>query len=319
MRILTRADITALVDVAALIAPVAAAMQRVSEGRAELPLRSVVPVGGGNRLGVMPGALGDPPVYGAKLLSLFPDNPKHGRSSHAGLMLIFDPETGLVRACMDASELTALRTAAASAVATQALARADAATLAIIGCGEQAHSHLAAMRAVRPLRRVVVWGRDPANAEAFARRHGIDTADTLAAAVAQADIVCTVTAARTPLLQPDMLHAGLHVNAVGASVPVMQEIATGCVPAVDLFTDYKPSLEAQAAEVIDARRQGLIGPDHRITEIGDVLRGAEPGRRDAAAITLYRSLGVAAQDLAAAQFVLARAEQAQRGIVVEMA
>jgi alanine dehydrogenase len=318
MHILTRADITALVDVAALIAPVAAAMQRVSERRAELPLRSMVNLGAGNALGVMPGALADPPVHGAKLLSLFPQNPRHGRSSHAGLMLIFDPETGLPRACMDASVLTALRTAAASAVATQALARPDATILGVIGCGEQAHAHLAAMRAVRDIRRVVVWGRDPARLAAFARAHGTQTADSIADVVAQADILCTTTNATSPLLQPEMLHPGQHVNAVGASIPAMQEIATECLPRVSLFTDFLPSLEAQAAEVIDARRRQIIAADHVITEIGSVLLGSAIGRRDAAAITLYRSLGVAAQDLAAAQFILERAEQTGRGVVVDM-
>jgi alanine dehydrogenase len=318
MRILSGADISALVDVAALLAPIGAAMQRVSEGRAELPLRSVVNLGGGNRFGIMPGSLADPPSYGAKLLSLFPDNPRHGRSSHAGLYLLFDPATGLPSACLDAAVLTALRTAAASAVATAALARADATVLALIGCGEQAISHLAAMRAVRPLGRVLVWGRDPAKAAAFARTHGVETAPSIADALAQADLVCTVTNPTTPLVVPEMLRPGLHLNAVGASMPVNQEIATECLPKVRLFTDYKPSLEAQAAEVLDARRRGIIAADHAITEIGDVLRGAAPGRRNADEITLYRSLGIAAQDLAAAHFILRRAEQSQRGTVVAM-
>src|ERR1019366_452215 len=149
MRILSGADISALVDVAALLAPIGAAMQRVSERRAELPLRSVVNLGGGNHFGIMPGSLADPPSHGAKLLSLFPDNPRHGRSSHAGLYLLFDPVPGLASACLDAAVLTALRTAAASAVATAALARPGAAVLALIGCGEEAISHLAAMRAGR--------------------------------------------------------------------------------------------------------------------------------------------------------------------------
>jgi ornithine cyclodeaminase len=318
MRILSGADIAALVDVAALLAPIGAAMQRVSERRAELPLRSVVNLGGGNRFGIMPGSLADPPSHGAKLLSLFPDNPRHGRSSHAGLYLLFDPVTGLASACLDAAVLTALRTAAASAVATAALARPGAAVLALIGCGEEAISHLAAMRAVRPISRVLVWGRNPARAAAFAAAHGVETVPTVAAAMAQSDIVCTVTNPTTPLVSPDMLRPGHHVNAVGASMPVNQEIATECLKLVHLFTDYKPSLEAQAGEVIDARRRGVIAADHPITEIGEVLRGAAPGRRDISEITLYRSLGVAAQDLAAAHFILACAERAQRGTVVDM-
>ncbi len=315
MRILSGADIAALVDSAALIAPLEAAMRSVSRRQAELPLRSVTPVGGRNRLGVMPGSLASPAGYGAKLLSLFPDNPAQGRSSHSGVMLIFDVATGLPAACLNAAVLTALRTAAATALATRALARPDAATLALIGCGEQAEAHLHAMRAVRPIGRAIVWGRDPARAAAFARHHGIEAEADIARAVAAADIVCTVTPAMAPLIRPAMLHPGLHINAVGASMPPMQEIAPACLPHLRLFTDYLPSLEAQASEVIAARGDGLIGADHPITEIGAVLDGA-PGRADSAEVTMYRSLGIAAQDIAAASFILARAERDGRGVVV---
>jgi ornithine cyclodeaminase len=271
----------------------------------------------GNRLGIMAGALGEPASYGAKLLSLFPDNPRHGRSSHSGVIVIFDPGTGLPLGCLDAAEITAMRTAAASAVATQVLARADATVLAILGCGEQAGVHVAAMRAVRPIGRVLVWGRDAERTAVFARRHGAEIAGSVAEAVAPADIVCTTTPAAVPFLTADMLHAGLHVNAAGASIPTTQEIATEVVPRVRLVTDYRPSLEAQAAEVIAARRLGLIGEDFPIAEIGEVLDGGAAGRQDAEEVTLYRSLGVVAQDLAAACFILERAAAAGRGVVVD--
>jgi len=318
VRLLSGRDIAAVAGIADLIAPIAEVMQLVSAGGATLPLRSIVKLAGANMFGIMPGATGQPAVHGAKLLSLYPDNPGRGRSSHAGLMLVFDAETGLAAGCLDAAALTAMRTAAATAVATRALARADATRLALIGCGEQAHTHLTAMRAVRDVSRVCVWGRDAAKAAAFARAHGIEVAPSVAEAVAGADIVCTVTPADTPLLRAEMLRPGLHVNAVGASIPSLQEIASEVMPLVRLFTDYRPSLEAQAAEVIDARRRGLIGPDHPIAEIGAVLAGTAPGRRDAAEITLYRSLGIAAQDLAAASFLLARAKQRGIGTVVDM-
>ena len=316
MRVLTKADILATVDVAALVAPIATAMRRVSEGKTDMPLRSMIPLGNGNRFGIMTGAMREPEVHGAKLLSLYPDNPRHGRSSHSGLMVIFDATTGLPHAVIDAAELTALRTAAATAVATDALARTDATTVAIIGTGEQAHSHLAAMRAVRPITRFIVWGRDPGKTAEFAAHNHTDTAPTIADAVAQADIVCTTTPAATPLLTRAMLRPGLHINAVGASIPVMQEIATDIVPHVRLVTDFRPSLEAQAAEVIDARKQGLIPPNHPIAEIGEVLNGTTPGRTNPTDITLYRSLGVAAQDLAATLFILERATAAGLGIDV---
>jgi ornithine cyclodeaminase len=318
MLILSAADIAALVDVVALIPPIAAAMRRVSEGRAGLPLRSAIDLGGGNRFGVMPGSIDDPPGYGAKLISLFPDNPRHGRSSHTGLYVLFDPATGLPSACLDAALLTALRTPAATAVATEALARADACVLALIGCGEQAAYHISAMRAVRPIGRVLVWGRNPARAAAFARTHGAEMVPSVAAALAEADIVCTTTNPTTPLVLPEMLRPGMHINAVGASLPIHQEIAPECLPKAHLFTDYQPSLEAQAGEVIEARRRGLIAADHPITEIGKVLSGTALGRRDPGEVTLYRSLGIAAQDIATAHFIVERARAAGRGTVVEM-
>jgi ornithine cyclodeaminase len=316
MRILTPHDIAAVADVAALIPAIAAAMRVVSAGGTTMPLRTAVPLGGGNRLGVMPGALSDPPGYGAKLLSLFPGNPAQGRSSHAGLVLVFDPQTGLPRGCLDAALVTALRTAAASAVATDTLARPDAKNLAIIGTGEQAGVHLAAIRAVRPIARTVVWGRDATRTHAFATAHGIDAAVSLEEAVGAADIVCTTTAATAPFLTPQMLPPGVHVNAVGGSVPDMRELDAACVAALHLVTDYRPSLEAQAGEVIEARALGLIPPGLAFAEIGEVLAGTAPGRRDAAERTLYRSLGVIAQDLAAAAFLLDRAAALGVGTVV---
>lgn len=312
MHLLSGREVAGLVSIADLIAPLEAAMIEVSAGRTVLPLRSAVPLGGGNLMGIMGGALASPAGHGIKVLSLFPDNPRHGRSSHAGLMLLFDAETGLASLCMDASVLTALRTAAASAVATKALARPDASVLAILGAGEQAAAHVEAMRAVRPIRRILVWARDPAKSRAFAERHGAEPAASVAVAVAAADIIVTATPAREPFLRADMLRPGQHINAVGASIPTMQELDAACLQRCRLFTDYIPSLEPQAAELIAARSKGLVAADHEITEIGTVLAGGT-GRRDPAEITLYRSLGIAAQDLAAAHFILARARAAGVG------
>jgi alanine dehydrogenase len=319
MRILSGDDLAALADPPALIPAIEAAMRAVARRQAELPLRTVMPLGGGNALGIMPGVLADPPSYGAKLLSLFPDNPRHGRSSHAGMMILFDAETGLPRACMDAAHLTAMRTAAASAVATRALAREDASVLAIIGTGEQAHSHLAAIQAVRELRRILIWGRDLAKAESFCATHpGVEIARSIEDALAAADIACTVTAARRPIVTAAMLHPGLHLNAVGASVPTMQEIAPECLSLAALFTDFRPSAEAQAGELREARQRGLVAAETAPIEIGAVLDGTAPGRADDDAITIYRSLGVAAQDLAAAHLLLELAEREGRGIVAPL-
>jgi len=318
MRILSGAQVAALVGVADLIEPIAAAMVEVSRGNVEMPLRSMVRLPGQNHMGVMAGHLGQPAGHGVKVLSLYPDNPKFGRSSHSGLFLLFDGETGLPVLCMDAAVLTAIRTAASTAVASRVLARPDSAVLAILGLGEQAHSHVDAMRAVHPIKRIVAWGRDRAKLDAFARDNGVETAASAAEAVEDADIIVTATPAREPFLSLSMLKPGQHVNAVGASVAFMQELAADIVPATRFVTDYRPSLEPQAAEVIAARREGLIAAEHDIPEIGEIIAGAKPGRRSASDITVYRSLGISAQDLAAAHAILARAEKAGVGAVVDM-
>lgn len=316
MLVLNGDEMKRLVTIADLIEPVAAAMAGVSRREPQLPLRQAIPLGNGDRFGVMPGALGGDGTYGAKLLSLFPRNPERGLSSHAGVMLVFDRESGLPKACLDASVLTALRTAAASAVATRLLARADAQRLAIVGAGEEAEGHVVAMRAVRSLDKVVVWSRNRDKTEAFARKHGIEAAPTLAAALAGSDIVCTTTSATEPFLSAAMLPEGAHLNAVGGSMPYLRELQPDCVPAFGFFTDYRPSLEAQAGEVIDARAQGLVATDWQATEIGEVIAGLRPGRTGAAQRTVYRSLGVAAQDLAAADFIAARAIERRCGVEI---
>jgi ornithine cyclodeaminase len=316
MLVLNGDDIRRLVTIADLIEPIAAAMVGVSRREAILPLRQAVPLGGQDKFGIMPGALGGDGSYGAKLLSLFPRNPDRGLSSHAGVMLVFDRQAGLPKACLDASVLTALHTAAASAVATRLLARADARRLAIIGAGEEAEGHVTAMRAVRKLEKIVVWSRNRDKTEAFARRLGVDAAPTMAAALAEADIVCTTTSATAPFVAAAMVPQGCHLNAVGGSMPYLRELQPDCVPAFGFFTDYRPSLEAQAGEVIDARAQGLIAADWQATEIGEVIAGTHPGRTSEAQRTVYRSLGVAAQDLAAADFISQRAAERKQGVEV---
>jgi alanine dehydrogenase len=318
MLVLNGDDIRRLVTIADLIDPIAAAMVSVSRREAQLPLRQAIPLGGEDKLGIMPGALGGGGSYGAKLLSLFPRNPDRGLSSHAGLMLVFDRGTGLPKACLDAAVLTALRTAAASAVATRLLARPDARRLAIIGAGEEAEGHVTAMRAVRPIDQVKVWSRNRNKTEAFARKHGIAAAPTLAAALADADIICTTTSATEPFLAAAMVPAGCHLNAVGGSMPYLRELQPDCVPALGFFTDYRPSLEAQAGEVIDARAHGLVPADWQAIEIGEVIAGTHPGRTSDAQRTVYRSLGVAAQDLAATDFIAGRAKEQKCGVEIPL-
>lgn len=315
MRVLGAEDVARLLPMAEAIEVVDRVMRVVSAGGAELPLRNVVPVGGGNLMGVMPGALSDPPCYGAKLVSLFPGNPARGLSSHRGALVLFEAETGGATAVIEAGSVTAIRTAAASAVATRALARPEAARLALIGYGEQAEHHLEAMLAVRPIRALHVAGRAADRAAAFAARAAARhpglaaTGDAdIEAAVRGADIVCTVTASPTPVLSGAWLAEGAHLNVVGASVASRREVDDEAVLRARVFVDFRPSAFAQAGELVDLIAADRIGADHVRGEIGEVLAGHLPGRRDAAEITLYRSLGIAAQDLAAAAHILARAE-----------
>jgi len=246
-------------------------------------------------------------AYGVKLISLFPDNPAKGLSSHIGAMVLFDPETGAPSAIVDADALTAIRTAAASAVATRTLARPDATTLAIIGTGEQAVSHIEAIRTVRDIRCIRIAGRTAERAQKFVQSlpSGIPAIACKNAqdAVQGADIICTVTSSPTPVLQGDWVPAGAHINAVGASVPSVQEIDQSVLLKSALFTDYRPSALAQAREIMDAISEGKMALEDILGEIGEVLSGATQGRRGADDITLYRSLGIAAQDLVCADFV----------------
>ena len=320
MIVLTHDDVAALLPMTEAIEVVARVMTGVSGRTAQLPLRSVVPVGGDNRMGVMPGAIADPACFGVKLISLFPDNPARGLSSHRGAIVLFEAETGGAVAMMDASLLTAIRTAAASAVATRALARDEAESLALIGYGEQAEHHLTAMMAVRPIKRVAVAGRSAEKAAAFAAAAAADYPDVaftsgtdLRAAVSGADIICTVTAAPSPIVSGDWVKPGAHVNVVGSSIPSMREVDDRMVSRAAIWVDYLPSTLAQAGEIVEMIAAGTLAESELKGEIGALLSSDIAGRADAGQITLYRSLGVAAQDLAAAQHVLTRARAEGRG------
>lgn len=308
---ITADELRRLLPMRDAIETVQQAMIGVAEGKANMPLRQVMEIDGTNRLGVMPGALRDPDVYGVKLISLFPGNPARGLSSHIGSMVIFDNDTGAVAALLDADALTAIRTAAASAAATRALACEKASVLAIIGTGEQAESHIEAMLCVRDITEVRIAGRTQARAQEFvdrvAPRFGgiaISAATNAQEAVSDADIICTVTSSAQVVLHGDWVAPGAHVNAVGASIPLMQEIDQGLLLKSALYVDYKPSALAQARDIMDAISTGAIDEAHILGEIGQLYAGSIAGRADTRAITLYRSLGVAAQDLSCADKVL---------------
>ncbi len=321
MIVLSNEDVAALLPIETAIECVAAAMKAVSSGKTEMPLRSIMPVGGPNYFGMMPGGLSDPACYGIKLVSLFPGNPDHGYSSHQGAMVLFEAEHGSVVSIMNAGLLTAIRTAAASAVATRELARANASVLTIVGNGEQAEHHLEAMVTVRPVRQVRVVGRRAPKVSAFvdaAQKRfpdlDINGGTDVAGAVKDADIVCTATASPDPVLFGEMVSPGTHLNIVGASIPSKREIDSALVLRSRIYADSRASMFAQAGEVVDAIKEGLIEETHVRGEIGEVLSGSVAGRGNDEEITLYRSLGVIAQDLACAGHVTAEARERGMGV-----
>jgi ornithine cyclodeaminase len=324
IRVLRGREVRALLPMAECVELMQRTMIAVSEGRAVLPLRSVLvmPKGRG-MMGNMPGFLADPECFGVKLVSLMPHNKPPAYSSHLGLVILFESEHGRPVALLDAAEITAIRTAAASGLATRLLARVDAGDLALLGAGEQAQSHLAAMLAVRALRRVRVWARDGAKAAAFAAtesaRHGIaiETAATVQEAVAGADIICTLTKAREPILLGEWLAAGVHLNVVGSSVATTAEIDIPAVVKARFFVDYRDSTIHEGGEYLRALRAQAITPDHILAEIGEVANGSKIGRRSPSDVTLYKSLGIAPQDLASAHYILEKARASGVGQIVD--
>lgn len=299
-----------LLDVDSLIDAVRGAMKTVSRGTTELPLRRGMPLGNsGNVLGMMPGALLDEsPVFGIKLVSLFPGNSAYGLPSHMGLFVLFEAQNGKPVAVMDGNAITALRTAAASAVATDALARADSRVLTILGTGEQSAAHLQAITRVRNIEEIRIWGRDRSRAEALAQSDGRAIAvSDLGAAIAGCDILCTVTSSATPLVFMPLLATGMHINAVGASHAAAMEIAPDVLASCSVFVDFEASARDQAGEIIRAVEAGYVSEQVYKNEIGLVLCGDLAGRQSDREITVYKSLGVAAQDLVAARLAYTRA------------
>ncbi len=293
-------------------------------GAAVQPLRSAVwTADRGGLLGTMPAHLrlsGGEPRSGAKVVSVFHGNHAAGVDSHQGFVLLFEGGHGQPLAVVDAASITALRTAAVSALATRLLARPGAGDLALLGSGVEARSHLAALRSVRPLRRVRVWSRDAEHARRFAgeesARHGLPVAAAASAeeAVAGADIVCTVTAARQPVLCGDWLAPGAHVNAVGSCTPAARELDGRAVARARLFVDSRESALAEAGDLLLAIAEGAVGEDHIAGELADVVAGRVAGRADEDEITLFESLGLGVEDVAAADHVYRRAVAAGLGI-----
>ena len=306
MRYIDRDEIARRLTYDRCIPIVREAMIAFSSGETKQLLRAILPLSEGRLFGVMPGALGAHKPFGAKILSVFKDNALKGKQSHQGVMLLFEPDGGEPVCLLHAGEITAIRTAAASAVATDALAQKDAKRLTILGTGEQALTHARAISRVRKLKTIVVWGRSTENAHKLADEIGhelnIETvvAPTTRVAAVDADILCTVTSSLEPILEGKWLRPGAHINIVGSSYAGPREVDDETVTRARFFVDSREGVIAQGAEFLNAKKAGLIGDNHIVGEIGEVLAGKVEGRRTAHEITAYKSLGHIVQDLASA-------------------
>jgi ornithine cyclodeaminase/alanine dehydrogenase-like protein (mu-crystallin family) len=306
MRFIDREEVARRLTYEMCIPIVRHAMIAFSRGETKQLLRSIIPLSAGRLFGIMPGAMGTHAPFGAKLISIFPENFARGIQSHQGLVILFDPETGAPVCAVDAGEITAIRTAAASAVATDALARKDARRLALLGYGEQAETHARAIQKIRNLESIVVWGRSPHRAQAFSERMQAELNVPIAAAgvvreaVADADIICTVTSAAEPILKGAWVRPGTHLNLVGSSYDGPTEVDNDLVIRSRFIADSREGVLNQGAEFLRAKAAGLISNDHIVAEIGQVLAGEIEGRRSPEDITVYKSLGHVVQDLATA-------------------
>jgi len=321
--VVSQAEIERLLPMAECVSAMAEALAALARGDALLPLRQVLKLPGGV-FAVMPATLGAPPAVGVKAITAFPANHGTELDAHQGAVLLFEGGRGRLLAVMDATAITAIRTAAVSAVATSRLAREDAGDLAILGSGVQARTHLEAMLLARRVRRVRVFGRDPARVRAFvaraAERHlrEVQAAATAREAVEGADIVCTVTSSPEPVLRGEWLAPGAHVNAVGACLPTLRELDTAAVVRSRLFVDRRESAFSEAGDLLIPIREGAVAHSHVLAELGEVLIGRHPGRSSGEEVTLFKSLGLAVEDVASAQVVYRNAEGSGGGTWVEL-
>ncbi|TML22043.1 MAG: ornithine cyclodeaminase family protein [Actinobacteria bacterium] len=317
--VLSEPEVRELLDMESCVEAMTEVLTSLARGELYQPLRSMVrPPDTDGLLGLMPAHRGgERAVYALKEIVVTPDNPTRGLDAHQGAVLLHDGVTGELVAVLNASPVTAIRTAAVSAVATRALARADTARVAILGAGVQARAHADAMRAVLDDPEIRIWARRIEAAEELAADVGAIASPSPDAALFGAEVVCTTTSAREPVLEHRWLAPGAHVNAVGSSIPTARELDTETLRRGALFVDRRESALNEAGDYLIAAAEGAIGPEQIRAELGEVLAGLAPGRADEEEFTIFKSLGIAVEDLAAAELVVRRARE--RGVGTEVA
>ena len=318
--VLNHHEVEEMLTMSECIAVMEEALAGLARGEAHQPLRTMTrPPEAAGILGLMPSYRGGAvPLFGLKEVCVFPGNPARGLDTHLGAVLLHSGETGELLAVMNASAITAIRTAAVSAVATRLLAREDARVLAIIGAGVQAESHLRALLLVRTFDEVRICSRTRAKAEKLAQSFAgsglaIKVTDSVETAVRDAGVVTTVTGSREPVIRREWLAPGTHINAVGSSIAVARELDSATMAAGSLFVDRRESTLNESGDFLLARQEGAIGDDAIRAEIGEILTGKAQGRRSASEITIFKSLGLAIEDLAAAAFLYDKAIASNRG------
>lgn len=316
--VLSEHDVREVLDMESCVAAMEDVLARLARDELINPLRFVMlSPGPALGLGLMPAyAGGDAPVFSLKEIVVVPSNSDHGLDPHQGSVLLHDGVTGQLRAILNASPITEIRTAAVSAVATKLLARPGSRTVAVLGSGVQGRSHVAAMQTVLDDPIIRIWSRNAAHATALALETHSLVAGSVEEALDGADIVCTTTAAREPIVELSWLAPGTHVNAAGASVRGARELDARTVAAASLFVDRRESVLNESDEYLYAVEEAGIGPEHMRAELGELLVGTHPGRSDDAELTLFKSHGIGVEDLAAAELVVGRARE--RGIGTEV-
>jgi len=322
--LLTEQDVRAVLPMDDLVAAMEAALERFSAGAARQPLRSVVDAAGHGFYGVMPAYLENPPALGTKLVSVYHGNIARRLPSHLATIVLHDPATGELQAIMDGRFITEARTAAVSAASAKHLARPDARVLAILGTGVQARSHAVAMRCARPFGEIRIWGRSADHAAALAAELApsvgarIDAVPSVRDAADGADVIALVTASPEPVLRREWVRDGTHICAVGACRPNQREMDTALVAAARVFVDSRVGALAEAGDLVIPIKEGAFDAGHIAAELGDVFGGRAVGRRTPTEITIFKSLGMAVEDVAAAQLVFERAAAAGlgRGVIV---
>jgi ornithine cyclodeaminase len=322
--IVNQSEVRRLLPMKECIDLMAETLSAVERGQAVLPLRSklILPEHVGV-LGMMPSYLGNIDAVGLKVITVFHGNHGTKYDSHQGAVLLFETTHGQLLSIMDASSITAIRTAAVSGVATRLLAREDAKTVAMLGSGVQAKTNLEAMIAVRPVSLVRVWSRNGGHARQFAERESrrysipVEVSSTVQEAVSNADIICTTTGSRDPILKGEWIPPGAHINAVGSSVPYAREVDAEGVKRSRLFIDRMESTLNEGGDFLLAKKEGAVGDDHILAELGELLEKKKEGRRTDDDVTLFKSLGIGVEDLASADHIYRKAMESKLGTLVE--